>query len=889
MDFLIVLILTILDLFEQYIDLGFVCKYSYAYIWRPMKIGIFRLLTFFIFLSVPTVSWSQNAKVYGVISDSLNNPIEAVSISVLGSAAGISSNRKGEFELTIPANEPVTVAFSFIGFETKFFKMNLKPGEQKELNLDMKSKTQSIRTIVVEDRIGQATTMTRLNPKLAQRVPSPSGNFEGLLFTLPGVSSNNELSSTYNVRGGNFDENLIYVNDIEIYRPFLIRSGQQEGLSFVNSNLVQSVEFSAGGFESRFGDKMSSVLDIKYKEPRKFGGFAMVSLLGAEVSVESSSKDYRFTQIHGFRYRSNQYVLRGLDTEGDYKPLFMDYQGYFTYDINPELEIGLLVNYSRNKYQFVPQTRETEFGTVNEALKLTVFFEGNEIDQYEPGMGALSTTWRPRKNISLKFIGSAFLTREEETFDIEGAYRLDELERDLSSQNFGEVKFNRGIGGFIDHARNELNGQVINIQHKGFWQIDDVEVRWGARLQHEEIKDVLKEWEYQDSVGYSVPQSPGIVGWTYPNGDSTQPVPVSPRDEINLKSLVKSQNDISSNRVMGFLQAAKSWDLDTHQLTLIGGIRANHWDFNNELMVSPRASLGFKPNWKDSWTFRLAWGYYHQPAFYREMRNLYGQVNQNIKAQESIHYVLGSDYEFKMLDRPFKLTSELYYKKYNNLIPYEIDNVRIRYYATNNSNGYATGLDLKLYGQFVKGIDSWVTVGFMKTEEDLIDDYYYQYYNSDGDTIIPGYTFNSVPVDSQIFYPGFIPRPTDQRFRVGLFFQDYVPKIPALKVNLNFLYGSRLPFGPPSLDKYKDTLRMPAYRRVDIGFTYEFLEMGRKKSSTGFFRHLDNMWLSVEIFNLFGINNTISYLWVRDISDRIYGIPNFLTNRRFNVKLSANF
>ena len=703
------------------------------------------------------------------------------------------------------------------------------------------------------------------------------------------MSSNNELSSTYNVRGGNFDENLIYVNDVEIYRPFLIRSGQQEGLSFINSNMVQSVEFSAGGFESRYGDKMSSVLDIKYKEPRKFGGSAMVSLLGAELSLESTSKDYRFTQIHGFRYRSNQYVLKGLDTEGDYKPLFMDYQGYFTYDINPELEIGLLVNYSRNRYQFVPQTRETEFGTVNEALKLTVFFEGNEIDQYETGMGAFTTTWKPRKNVNLKFIASGFQTREQETFDIEGAYRLDELERDLSSQNFGDVKFNRGVGGFIDHARNELEGNVFNLQHKGFWGKNDWEFRWGARWQYEQIHDVLKEWEYQDSVGYSVTQYPGITSWTYLNGDSTQPIPVSPRDEIELKTLVKAENNVTSNRIMGFLQSAKSWNLDTHQLTFIAGIRANHWSFNNELVVSPRASLGFKPNWKSDWLFRLAWGYYHQPAFYREMRDLHGNINQNIKAQESIHYVLGSDYEFVMMNRPFKLTTELYYKRYNNLIPYEIDNVRIRYYATNNSNGYAGGLDLKLYGEFVKGIDSWVTIGLMKTEEDLVDDYYYEYYNSEGETIVPGYTFISTPVDSQIFYPGFIPRPTDQRFRFGLFFQDYVPKIPALKVNLNFLYGSRLPFGPPSFDKYKDTLRMPAYRRVDIGFTYEFLEMGRTKKQDGFFRYIDNAWLSIEIFNLFGINNTISYLWVRDISDRIYGIPNFLTNRRFNVKLSANF
>ena len=776
-------------------------------VWFPL------ILTIFWITSALDLQ-AQYATVYGVVKDTNNVPVEAVSVSVPGTKYGSISNQKGEYKLKIPADQEVTVAFSFIGYESRKFLIKLGEGERRELNPEFKAKAQQIKTVIVEDRIGQATTMTRLDPKLAEKVPTPSGNFESILFSLPGVSSNNELSSSYNVRGGNFDENLIYVNDVEIYRPFLVRSGQQEGLSFINTNMVQSVEFSAGGFEARYGDKMSSVLDIKYKEPRKFGGSAMVSLMGAALSLESTSKDYRFTQIHGFRYRNNEYVLSGLDTEGDYQPLFIDYQGYFTYDVNEELELGLLVNFSRNQYQFVPETRETEFGTVNEALRLTVFFEGNEIDEYETGMGAFTTTWRPRKNLNLKFIASGFRTRESETFDIEGAYRLDELERDPASSSFGEVKFNRGIGGFIDHARNELFGDVYNFQHKGFLGLKNgIELRWGARWQYEEIDDVLKEWEFQDSTGYSVPQAPGITNWEYQNGDTLNPIPVSPRDEIQMKEFVKAENNVISNRYMGFVQGAKSWDLDTHQLTFIAGIRANYWDFNEELVVSPRASLGFKPNWKKNWLFRLAWGYYHQPAFYREMRNLFGQVNPNIKAQESIHYVLGSDYVFEMFDRPFKLTMEAYYKRYNNLIPYEIDNVRIRYYATNNSVGYAGGFDTKLFGEFVKGIDSWITLGVMKTEEDLLDDSYTEYINSEGEVIIPGFTFNNVPVDSNTYFPDFIPRPTDQRFRVGLFFQDYIPKIPAMKVNLNFLYGSRLPFGPPTYERYKDTLRMPAYRK----------------------------------------------------------------------------
>lgn len=813
----------------------------------------------------------------------------AVSISIPGSGLGVSSKNDGSYRITIPADSAVTVAFSFIGYETQRFLLNLKPRQEKTANITMKSKSETFKEFVVSEERNRTTNLIKIDPKFTEKLPTPSGNFEAILFTMPGVASNNELSSTYNVRGGNFDENLIYVNDMEVYRPFLIRSGQQEGLSFTNPDLVENVLFSAGGFDAVYGDKMSSVLDIKYKRPSKPEGSASVSLLGATAHYGDASKDYRFTQIHGIRYRTNQYVLQGLQTQAEYQPQFIDYQGYFTYQINTEWELGLLLNASQNQYLFVPQSRETEFGNVNEALQLSIFFDGQEVDAYSTGTASLSATFKPSKKTNLRFISSFFRTVESETFDIEGAYRLDELDRDLGSENFGEVKFNRGVGGFINHARNYLEANVANLQHKGTHYSKFAQIDWGVRYQLEEINDRLKEWEYQDSTGYASPQGVNDLNWTFLDSDTLNPVPQSPRQTVDMKRSVRSNNDILSQRIMGYFQLKKTLDLDSNELSFTTGVRANHWDFNGQTTISPRASIALKPNWKKDWLFRLAWGYYHQPPFYREMRNIDGIVNPNIRAQESIHLVFGSDYNFTMFNRPFKLTSEAYYKKYNDLIPYEIDNVRIRYYAENSSSGYASGLDFRVFGEFVKGIDSWITLGLMETKEDLENDSYIERYNKDGELIISGYTFDNVAVDSAVFYPGAIPRPTDQRLRFSIFFQDYVPKIPDLKVNLNFLFASGLPFGPPSFNRYQDTLRMPPYRRVDVGFSYDIVKPDRERKPQGKFQFVDRAWVSVEVFNMFGINNTISYLWVRDITDRIYGVPNFLTNRRLNIKLAARF
>ncbi len=831
----------------------------------------------------------NNAVLKGYIADSTGQKLPAVSISIPGSGMGVSSKNDGSFRIVIPADSAVTVAFSFIGYQTQRFLINLKPNQEKYAEITLRKKSETFKEFVVEEERNRTTNLIKIDPKFTEKIPTPSGNFESILFTMPGVSSNNELSSTYNVRGGNFDENLIYVNNMEVYRPFLIRSGQQEGLSFINPDLVENVLFSAGGFDAIYGDKMSSVLDITYKRPSKPEGSVSVSLLGATGHYGDASKDYRFTQIHGVRYRTNQYVLQGLQTQAEYQPQFIDYQGYFTYQINTELELGLLLNASQNQYLFVPQSRETEFGNVNEALQLSIFFDGQEVDAYSTGTASLSATYNPTKNTKLQFISSIFRTVESETFDIEGAYRLDELDRDLGSENFGEVKFNRGVGGFINHARNYLEANVANLQHKGTHYAKFAQLDWGVRYQIEEIKDQLKEWEYQDSTGYASPQAVNDLNWSYLPSDTLNPVPNSPRSQVDMKRSVRSNNDIFSQRLMGYFQAKRTLSLDSNELSFTAGIRANHWDFNNETTISPRAAIAFKPNWKKDWLFRFAWGFYHQPPFYREMRNIDGIVNPNIRAQESIHYVLGSDYNFTMFDRPFKLTTEAYYKRYNNLIPYEIDNVRIRYYAENSAEGYAGGVDLRVFGEFVKGIDSWITLGVMQTEEDLKNDSYWERYNQDGEQIISGYTFDQTAVDSAQFFPGFVPRPTDQRFRFSIFFQDYVPKIPDLKVNLNFLFASGLPFGPPSFNRYQDTLRMPPYRRVDVGFSYDIIKPDRKRKPEGKFQFIDKAWVAVEVFNMFGINNTISYLWIRDISDRIYGVPNFLTNRRLNIKFAARF
>ncbi|MDB4534220.1 carboxypeptidase-like regulatory domain-containing protein [Vicingaceae bacterium] len=841
-----------------------------------------RIIHIIILLLISVGAYAQEtATISGTLKNSKGIALENANITIVGVSGGTKSDRNGRFNLIIPANKDIQIGISYIGFSTILETFNLKPNERVEFSPALKNDATNIPEYehAVEGNRGEA--MMRIEPKLATKFTSASGSFEAILKTLPGVSSNNELSSQYSVRGGNFDENLVYVNDIEIYRPFLTRAGKQEGLSFINSNMVSDIKFSAGGFGAKYGDKMSSVLDVTYKEPEEFAGSFTASLQGGAMHIEGASKNHRLTYLTGVRYKTNQYVLQSLDTDGEYRPSFLDVQAFLTYDINEKWEIGFLGNIAKNKYNFIPQTRETEFGTINESLQLTVFFDGQEVDQFQTYFGAISNTFTPKKGLELKFITSAFSSLEDEKFDIEGAFRIDELERDLSSDNFGDVKFNRGVGSFMEHSRNKLDAQVFNAEHKGKKIKGNHTTFWGVKYQHEYIKDRISEWGFIDSTGYFIPGGTDSIGYSNPS--------IQPNQLLELNEVLKSEVELNSNRYSSYLQRAWAWEKDSVNYTLTAGVRGAFWDLNQEAIISPRTSFSIEPNWKRDYLFRMALGVYYQPPFYREMRDFDGNINRDIKSQRSYQAVLASDYNFKAWGRPFKFTTELYYKHMENVIPYEVDNVRIRYFATNNANAYAAGLDFKINGEFVKGVESWFSMSIMKTQEDLVDDFYYDYLNSDGDTIISGFTANSVAVDSIRTEPGWIPRPTDQRVNFALFFQDYIPGLESFKMHIALYYATGLPFGATnSHDRYKATLRLPPYRRVDLGFSYliKDAEKHNEKKILGGFK---NIWVSAEVFNLLQINNVISYLWIKDVTNKTYAVPNYLTSRQINLKFHFEF
>lgn len=818
------------------------------------------------------------ATVYGTITDTKGVPLFGVNISEFGESKGATSDEKGNYSLQVPAEKEITIAISNHGYNTEKIILTLAENEKREISKKLSSLSQVLPQVEISDQKARATNLVRIDPKSISQLPTVSGSFEDILKTLPGVISNNELSSQYSVRGGNYDENLVYVNDIEIYRPFLVRSGQQEGLSFINSDMVSSILFSAGGFEAIYGDKMSSVLDIRYRKPVKFAGSANASLLGGGVHLEGITKNKKFTWLTGIRYKSNQYLLKTLETKGEYKPSFTDAQAYLTYRLTKKTELAFLGNYSKNKYRVVPVNRETDFGTINQALRLTVYFDGQEVDNFETMLGALSLTHYANDNLRLKFITSLFRTQESEKFDILGQYFLDELERDLGSEEFGDVSFNRGVGSYLDHARNELNGFVYNAEHKGDYRYGNSELQWGIKFQHEDITDKLNEWKYVDSAGYSLPHPRDSIGQQGPDNQ-----------QIILQNVLKTKINLVSNRYSAYVQ--NNWVLGTEKrMTLTAGLRASYWDVNKDFTGGPRFTFSYKPKWKRNFVLRASSGFYFQPPFYRELRDLDGKLNTNLKAQRSIHFVAGSDYQFLAWGREFKFVSEFYYKLLNDLVPYKIENLRIRYFADNNSKGYATGADFRINGEFVQGTESWVSLSILKTQEDIINDFYYDYYNSDGEKIIKGYTLNSTVFDSIRHEPGYLARPTDQRVTFSMFFQDYLPKFPSYKMHMSLVFGTGLPFGPPGLDRYKDRLRVPNYRRVDIGFSKTFIDEDQpKKHRLKFANRLQSLWVSLEVFNLLQVSNTVSYLWVADVTNRFYAVPNYLSARTINVRLNVKF
>jgi len=817
-----------------------------------------RLLLFSLILIIATVVNGQDTgTLEGSIRDSIGDPVEFANVALQGTQQGTMTKQDGSYTMEVPSGRSYTVIISCVGYRTKQFAVRLGAGESRQQNITLQTDIRALREVSVSARQERGSTFQRIDVEDLNYMPTTTGKVETIIKSQAGVSSNNELSSQYSVRGGNFDENLVYVNDVEIYRPFLVRSAQQEGLSFVNSDLVSSIKFSAGGYDARYGDKMSSALDITYKRPREFAGSASISLLGASAHVEGASKTKRFTYLAGYRYKTTQYLLNTLETTGDYKPQFSDLQTQLSYQISRKLELSFLGNYSSSKYQFIPQTRNTEFGTKDLPLNLRIYYDGQEMDQFDTYLGAFTLNWKPRKGLSLKLIGSAFRTSEEETFDIIGQYWINELDNTIDSESYGDSLLNIGVGTEQVHARNYLEANVISASHLGAYRSGNRHIQWGLSYKYQEFYDRISEWEIIDSAGYVIPY----------NGE-----------ELELTKSLKSDNHISYDQFSAFVQNTREINTKKADYFITAGIRGLVWNFNQTTMISPRATISTQPNWKRDMMFHVSAGYYYQPPFYKEMRMPDGAINYDIEPQRSIHLLLGGDYIFKLWDRPFKLTGEAYYKWLNNLIPYKIENVRVSYAGENISEGFARGIDFKLNGEFVPGAESWFTLSFLQTREDVEGDYI-QVWN--------GTEFVTEEA-------GEFPRPTDQIFTVGLYFQDYFPNHPGYKVHLNAFYGSGIPLSSPVEDQYYTQLRMRPYRRVDIGFSKVIKRETDIWGERNPLRFFESIWISAEIFNLLDIKNEASYLWIRTISDQqgvpgMFGIPNYLTGRRFNVRISISF
>lgn len=793
----------------------------------------------FILLTSESFSQSNNATLTGKVVDENGQSLELVNIALRDYPIGTSSNRRGEFLLRIPARREVTIVFSSMGFVTSERTIEAGPEERVTIEVKLFRSTTEIGEINVTENRRSRSGMDRIDPRLTNNLSAAGGSsVEALIKTLPGVSSNNELSSQFSVRGGNFDENLVYVNDIEIYRPFLIRAGQQEGLSFINSDLVSSIEFSAGGFSARYGDKMSSVLDIKYRRPTELKGSVTGSMLGGSVHVEDMALNGKLSHITGIRYKTNKYLLGSLDEKGEYDPRFVDIQTYITWKFSDKLDISFLGNIAQNRYNFIPQTRETAFGTWDVPLNTTIYFQGSEVDNFLTQLGALSLNYHPNENLNLKFIASAYVATEAETYDILGEYYLNQLERNMSSEEYGDSILNLGVGTFLNHARNYLDASVLSVSHKGAYNSENHLLNWGVKIQHESIDNQINEWIYRDSTGYSLPYS-----------DS----------EVLLYYTLNSKSSLQTLRTTAYFQDTWQVPVISGDLYLNGGIRTHFWSFNRETVISPRLSINYFPEWKQDISFRFATGWYHQPAFFKELINPEGEIETNNKAQRSFQVLLGSDYIFTAWNRPFRFSSEAYYKHMTSLVPYQIDNVRIRYLPDQLAKGYAAGLDMKINGEFVSGVQSWASLSVMKTQE-----------NIEGD----GH--------------GYIPRPTDQRFNFSLYFQDYLPGNPSWKMYMSAFYGSRLPIGPPRSERWQDTFRMPPYRRVDMGISKVLIS--QSTNGTGkVLEYIDDLSLSLEVFNLLNINNTVSYFWVTSNWGDMYAVPNYLTSRKINLKIAITF
>ncbi|WP_407404624.1 TonB-dependent receptor [Sodaliphilus sp.] len=794
-------------------------------------------LTALVVMVLMGVALFAQVKISGKVVDETGQPIEFATVRVVGTTLGTNTDLKGMYELSVPKQDTIMVEFSCLGYSSVKRQL-IKPDGSVTLNPKLYEKSTELAEVQVTEFKKQTNTMQGVDVSTLNLTPSVGGrSVEAVISTMAGVSSKNEMSSQYMVRGGSYDENSVYINGIEVYRPQLISSGQQEGLSVINPDMVNSVNFSTGGFNAEYGDKMSSVLDITYRQPEAFEGAVSASLQGGSLSIGASSS--KFSMLHGARYKRNSSLLGSLESKGEYDPQYFDYQTYLVYKPSKKFNVSFLGNVSINDYRFVPASRETSFGTSTNAKSFKVYFDGQEKDKFYTYFGALSLNYKLNKGNDFTLQGSAYQTNELVAYDIHGEYWLDEAGTSGEDGKGGEL----GVGKYHEHARNRLKIDVFNIALKGNTSINNNNLSYGVEMRREKTYDRSREWQWRDSAGYSLPHIP---------------------EEVNVIYNLSSSHDLSSTRFAAYVQDTYKVMLDKGLLTINGGVRVSHWDFNKETLVSPRFSLGFIPERNNHLSLRFAGGLYYQAPFYKEYRfDVYGEdgnawinLNENIKSQRSIHAILGGDYTFRAMDRPFKFTAEVYYKNLSNLIPYEVDNLKMVYSGFNSSKGYAAGIDMKLFGQFVEGTDSWISFSLMNTQENI----------------------NGVKV----------PRPTDQRYSLAIFFTDYLPKLPRLKFSLRGILSGGLPTTAPSMSRDMGYFRQPPYKRVDVGLSYQLVG-GEHKPKSGLLSHFKEAWLGVDVFNILDISNVSGYYWVTDVNNLQYAVPNYLTRRQINARLSIKW
>jgi len=807
-----------------------------------------------LFCLVSSYFFSQDAVITGLILDEENFPIKDANIQF--DNKGTISDMNGYYKIEVPSEKNINVVFTHINHKRLQITVNLSKNEILEFNPVLSTNIEQISEVILNTtRREDLKSIQNISPAKLRDIKGVQPGIENILKTLPGVSINNEMSTQYSVRGGNFDENLVYVNGIEIYRPFLIRSGQQEGLSFVNSEMTDDIKFSSGGFEAIYGDKMSSVLDIKYKSPESNQYKINTSFLGGSFTSENVSKDKNISNILGLRYRDNSLLVNSKETNSNFKPSFFDLQNHLRLAINPRLSISTLTNFSLNRYNFKPLNRQTNFGTLDDPLALIIFYDGEEKDRYTTFFNSISVNYTPNQRDTYTINSSFYNTTEKEYFDILAQYNLAEVNTNIGSQDIGEVEFSQGVGSQLNHARNDLNAQIFNIESKLKLIRKKNEFNFSLKFTKENISDRIVEWEVIDSAGYFI--DPPFI-----TNISEQPYEANEGPIVPFQN-IRSTIDTSIERIQFYSQWESESYINNDKIYYNIGLRAHNWSLNSsedwsndvksKTVISPRFQIGYVPSWNPKMIFNLKYGVYYQPPFYKGLRNFSGEINPSLKAQKSIHYVLSNEYKFDLWNRPFRLNSELYYKDLDDLNTYTIDNVRIRYVANNNAFGYAYGLDLRLNGEFVKGTESWFSFGYLKTEENI---------------------------DNR----GYISRPTDQRLKFGVLFQDYVPNMPNLKMFINLIYNTGLPGGSPSYaDPYEYLNRLPDYKRADIGIMY-LIEDAKKLFN------VEEVSIGIEIFNMFNIQNTITNTWVRDVySKRQYSIPNYLSPRIFNLNMDVKF